>query len=217
MKKNILLFGANGYIAKCFIDNYKSDYLIHPIYKKERENLLALDFTRVSSIHHFVKNINFEINGILFLQGMNPSMGMKDITEEHFDNMLKINISSPAIIVRELAGKFAEGCSVLFFSSVAKRKGSYDPAYAAAKAGLVGLMHSLANAYPVHRFNIISLGLVEESTVFNQMTDTFREKHASHMQNNKLVKSENISQVIDLLLKNENINRADFAVDGGYV
>jgi NAD(P)-dependent dehydrogenase (short-subunit alcohol dehydrogenase family) len=60
---------------------------------------------------------------------------------------------------------------IIFFSSVAKKKGSYDPSYAAAKSGLVGLMHSLANAYKTQRFNIISLGLVENSPVFNQMSD----------------------------------------------
>jgi NAD(P)-dependent dehydrogenase (short-subunit alcohol dehydrogenase family) len=115
-----------------------------------------------------------------------------------------------------LKEKFGLNCLVLFVSSVAKRKGSYDPSYAAAKAGLTGLMHSLANTYKKQRFNLISLGLVEDSPVYKQMTKDFREKHAARMQNGKFIKSENVVSVINLLIENENINRADIGIDGGF-
>ena len=60
------------------------------------------------------------------------------------------------------------------------------------------------------------MGLVENSPVFNQMTDNFRAKHAGHMQNGSFIKAENVANVIDLIISNSNLNRADIPVDGGF-
>jgi NAD(P)-dependent dehydrogenase (short-subunit alcohol dehydrogenase family) len=143
-------------------------------------------------------------------------MGLKDITDQHFIDMLRVNLVTPTLLIQSLQNQFAVGASLIFFSSVAKKKGSYDPSYASAKAGLSGLMHSICNAMPHVRCNMISLGLVENSPVYNQMTDDFREKHANRMQNKRFIQVKNINSMIELLLNNESINRADMALDGGY-
>ena len=216
MKKNILLFGANSYISKSFIRDYSKQYSIYPVFRNETEQSLHIDFENSDGIEEFSQKINFQIDAMLFLQGVNPTMGVADITEEHFSRMLKINLVTPALLIRELKDKMSEHSAVIFFSSVSKRKGSYDPSYASAKAGLVGLMHSLANAYPKQRFNLISLGLVEGSPVFNKMSDDFRAKHAEKMQSGTFIKPENVADVIHMLINNTNINRSDIAIDGGY-
>jgi NAD(P)-dependent dehydrogenase (short-subunit alcohol dehydrogenase family) len=216
MKKNILVFGANSFIAKSFIQEYCDRYNCIPVYREKTRESLYLDFNNSSSIQDFADRIDFQIGSILFFQGLNPSMGVREISEDHFIKMLKINLVTPVLLLRALKNKISKGSLILFFSSIAKKKGSYDPSYAAAKAGLTGVMLSLANGYPDNRFNIISLGLVEGSPVFNQMTEDFRNKHSSRMQNNSFIKKENINSVVDMLIGNENINRADIAIDGGY-
>ncbi len=217
MKKSLLLFGANSYIGKKFQESYAEQYTIHPVYRTGSTAQLTIDFTDESTIDAFCKKIDFSVDAIIFLQGINPSKGFNDITSEHFLNMMKVNLVAPTLLVRGLQGQLSDNCSVLFFSSVSKRKGSYDPSYASAKAGLFGLMQSLANANARLRFNIISLGLVENSPVYNQMTDDFRAKHAGRMRNGQFVKAENVCSVIDTLINNESINRADIEVDNGYV
>ena len=216
MKKNILLFGANSYISKTFIRDYSKKYSIYPVYRKEVEQSLHIDFENSTDVEDFSQKIDFTIDAMLFLQGINPTMGVADITEEHFSRMLKINLVTPVLLIRALREKLSEHGAMIFFSSVSKRKGSYDPSYASAKAGLVGLMHSLANAYPKHRFNLISLGLVEGSPVYNKMSEDFRQKHAEKMQNGSFIKPENVADVIHMLINNSNINRSDIAIDGGY-
>ena len=215
LKKNIIIFGANSFIARSFISDYSETYSICPVYRSE-ENSLNLDFNEPVDLKKFSSQINFKIDGVLFLQGINPSMGAKEITEEHFLKMMKVNLSTPTLILASLQEKLAANCLVLLISSVAKRKGSYDPSYAAAKSGLTGLMHSLANAYTSQRFNIISLGLVEGSPVYEGMTEDFRLKHASRMQNGAFIKVGNITRVIDMLINNNNINRSEIAIDGGF-
>ena len=215
MKKNILIFGANSHLAKNFIEKYSDNYTLHPVY---RNNPGALNFDFITPKDHkaFAEKITYTIDAIIFFQGINPSMGITEITEEHFIKMMKINLITPTLLLQSLKEKLGDGGVTIFFSSVAKKKGSYDPSYAAAKSGLVGLMHSCANAYKTQRFNIISLGLVENSPVFNQMTDEFKKGHAARMQNGDFIKAENVSNVIDMIIKNNNINRADISVDGGF-
>jgi len=215
MKKNILLFGANGFIGKKFLKNYSDEYNIYPVYRNRSEEHLSFNFENCETIQNLVEKLDFQIDGILFLQGKNPSIGINEISENDFINMMRINIVSPLLFIRDLKEKLASNCSVIFISSVAKQKGSYDPSYAVAKAGLVGLIHSLANHFPNLRFNSISLGLVEDSPVYQQMTEDFRKKHASRMQS--LVKAENVVTVLDMIIQNTSINRADIAVDGGFI
>jgi NAD(P)-dependent dehydrogenase (short-subunit alcohol dehydrogenase family) len=216
MKKNILLFGANSFIAKTFIRDYSDQYSIHPVYRQGSEQALSLDFDDADAVNAFANRIDFSIDGILFLQGINPSMGARDITEKHFVKMLKVNLVTPVLLISALADKLSVNCLVLFISSVAKRKGSYDPSYAAAKSGLSGLMYSLANSYSKQRFNMISLGLVAGSPVYQGMTEDFRAKHAARMQNGEFILPENVTGVMDMLIRNNNINTTDIAIDGGY-
>ncbi|HEU4860469.1 MAG TPA: SDR family oxidoreductase [Chitinophagaceae bacterium] len=214
-KKNILIFGANSYLAKNFIEKYNENYTLHPVYRNHPGEL-NIDFAAANDHKAFAEKINYTIDAIIFFQGINPSMGIAEITEEHFIKMMKLNLITPTLLLQSLKEKLTNGAVTIFFSSVAKRKGSYDPSYAAAKSGLTGLMHSLANAYKMQRFNIISLGLVESSPVFNQMSDEFRKGHAARMQNGNFIKAENVTKVIDMIITNDNLNRADISLDGGF-
>jgi 3-oxoacyl-[acyl-carrier protein] reductase len=216
MKKNVLIFGANSYISKTFIEKYGDRYSVHTVYRNKTRESLNIDFND-NNYKAFAEKIKFAVDAILFLQGISPSMGISEITEEHFIKMMKINLITPAMLIQSMKEKLSEGCATIFFSSVAKKKGSYDPAYAAAKAGMEGLMHSLANAFQTQRFNIISLGLVENSPVFNQMSDDFKERHALRMQNRNFVRAENVASVIDMIINNSNINRGDIAIDSGFL
>lgn len=215
-KKHILIFGANSFIARSFIRLYSDHYFIHPVYRNRFEETHNLDFENPTDLKGFAETINFKADAVLFLQGINPSMSATEITEDHFLRMMKVNLVTPVLVLSALSQKLSDNGLVLFMSSVAKRKGSYDPSYAAAKSALGGLIQSLANSYPRQRFNMISLGLVEGSPVYTQMTEDFRAKHASKMQNGEFIKAENVSSTIDMLIQNGNINRADIPLDGGY-
>jgi len=215
MKEDILIFGGNSFLAKAFNEKYKDVYAIQNVYRNDQTQQLNFDFES-DDTQSISNKLNGNFKAVLFFQGLNPSVGAKDIGPEHFSRMLKVNLITPTLLIKNLAGKLSEGALVLFISSVAKKKGSYDPAYGSAKAGLIGLMHSLANAYNQLRFNVVSLGLVENSPVFNNMTEDFRQKHAGRMFNNEFIKVEDVINVVAELINNKGINRADIEIDGGY-
>jgi len=215
MKEDILIFGGNSFLAKAFNEKYKDVYAIQNVYRNDQTQQLNFDFES-DDTQSISNKLNGNFKAVLFFQGLNPSVGAKDIGPEHFSRMLKINLITPTLLIKNLAGKLSEGALVLFISSVAKKKGSYDPAYGSAKAGLIGLMHSLANAYHQLRFNVVSLGLVENSPVFNNMTEDFRQKHVQRMFNGEFVKVEDVVSAVAELINNQSINRTDIEIDGGY-
>ncbi|HVW96655.1 MAG TPA: SDR family oxidoreductase [Mucilaginibacter sp.] len=215
MNVRVLIFGANGFLAKKFNHLYKERFSIENVYRKDKTGDLHFDFVD-DNVSVISQKLTGPYKAVLFFQGIQPSVGAKDMDEDHFEQMLKINLVIPSLLVKELAGKMESGALVLFVSSVARKKGSYDPSYASAKAGLIGLMHSLANAWPALRFNCISPGLIEGSPVFENMTPDFRQKHALRMFGHSFIQAEDVVTIVAELIENKSINRTNIEIDGGY-
>ncbi len=203
-------------MAKAFNDLYGEEYNIINIGRAPGVEPY-LDFDLELDATRFAAQIAVQIDGIIFFQGVNPSVGLSDMTAEHFLKMIRINLVMPTMIVKALKGQINLSGTVIFFSSIAKRKGSYDPSYAAAKAAISGLVQSLANACAGIRFNILTLGLVEDSPVHLGMTPDFVKKHMDRMFMGRLIKKHDVIRMINELIRNESINRAEISIDGGYL
>ncbi len=206
---SVLVFGATGYVGKHFIEQYGDDY-----------NLVAmpgssvLDFTDIS-LEQLDTLLPDKISGVLFLQGKNPSVGMHELSDEDFRQMTAINIMSPLKIIRHIEDRLCPGAGVVFVSSVAGKKGSYDPSYSIAKAGLGGLQATMTRWFPKLRFNTVSLGLVEGSPVHSGMTPDFVEKHKQSM-SGSLVQVDDVCKALDLLLQCQSVSNAVIDVDRGF-
>ena len=207
--KNVLLFGSTGYVGTHFIERNIKKYNIIEVGRRE------FDFLD-PDIDSLVKSLrNTKFDAVVFLQGINPCNGVDDITEEQFFNMLKINITTPHEIIRSINPWISYEGSVVFMSSIARKKGSYDPSYATSKAGLVGLQQTMSNAFPFLRFNTVSLGLVKNSTVHRSMTDDFEKKHIDAM-GGKLVHVDDACKAIEFLIECNSVNRSIVSVDRGF-
>ena len=210
--KNILVFGATGYLGRSFCEKYSSVYNIVS-FSRDQFDFLNPDYKNLDSM--IEDSLPAGINGIIFLQGLNPSTGVDDITQAQFENMLAVNLITPLGVVRACSHKLEKDASVVFVSSIAQRKGSYDPSYATAKSGLIGLQQTLSNKFPNVRFNIISLGLVENSPVHQAMTPNFEKKHLRAM-NGHLVDGNDVCKTIEFLIECKSIARTTVAIDRGY-
>lgn len=214
-KKKVICFGANSFLAKRFAEIYGEAYDLIKVTRTGTS--YSFDFEKDEQVHQLAASMPNNISGIVFFQGISPSVGLKDMTVEHFQRMVKVNLSTPTVLISALTPKMAKGCSVIFFSSVAQKKGSYDPAYGAAKSAMPGLIQSLANACPDFRFNCLALGLVEGSPVHLQMTDDFVERHKSRMFGRRLIQPGEVASMISQLLDGTSINRQEIFLDGGFV
>lgn len=213
--KNILIIGANSFIAKNTVEKLKSqDYNCILTSRTSENNVLSLDLEDEKKIIDFCsKNQNLSIDGILFFQGISPSKNTKEMTAEHFTKMLTLNLIGPTLFLKHFYKNLNKNSLLLFISSVAAQKGSYDPSYASAKSAITGLTQSMANEFSDLRFNTISLGLVENSPVYNNMTPDFREKHKQKM-NNQFIQVDDVSFAILEILQNPSINRVTINIDG---
>ena len=210
--KNVLVFGPTGYIGNKFCDNYEMHYNVTRCSRSAKEGDVYFDFLEpnYTSFKEQIGDVKFD--AIIFSQGMNPRVGFSSIDYHDFDSMLQINVVSPTILLQTMVGEnLSKDACVMdatngkFLSSIAKDKGSYDPSYATAKAGLVGLQQSLAKANPSLRFNTISLGLVDGSPVQQGMTSDFLKKHLDAM-NGKLVDVNDVCKTVDFLIQCKSIS-----------
>lgn len=217
MERNVLLFGANSFIGTTLMKSTQGGYKYWPVYRLPEQGTLHFDFLEPKGLPLLVEKLKGnKYAGIIFMQGINPSVGFQDMSVGHFQDMLTLNITTPAMIVKELEANLQDNSSIVFLSSIAKWKGSYDPAYAAAKAGITGLIASLASALPRVRFNALSLGLVVDSPVYRNMTTDFRKKHTNRMYEGKGIDVLDVCRMIEEVLINKAINRADIDLTGGY-
>ena len=130
----VLVIGGNSFIAQG-IESYLSTKGISLI----RIDRSALDITDEVQIEQFCNNpLLPTYDAILFAQGINPSLSTKETTAEHLLAMLKVNIMGPVLLLKHLFPRMNPYGNVIFFSSVAAEKGSYDPGYAASKAAIQG-------------------------------------------------------------------------------
>lgn len=214
--KNILVVGSRGFIGQALkVDFERQGFKVFGTTRRKSSEDLCLDLMDCASIEDFVLPVN-TLHAIVFAVGIKPSQNLRGITYKHFLNMIEVNLIGPSLLLRRLLPLCERNALVLFFSSVATRKGSYDPSYAAAKAGISGLIQSLQNEFPEQRFNAISIGLVEGSPVHQGMSEEFRQKHRSHMHNQSFINVDNVVRLASEVLKNDNISRSILPLDGGY-
>lgn len=214
--KNILIVGAGGFIAQELkADFERQGFTVLRTSRSKSSNALYLDLNDPDCVENFVAPVD-KLHAIVFAQGIKPTQNLRTMTHQHFLNMLGVHLMGPSLLLKKLLPLCEKEALVLFFSSVAVRKGSYDPSYAAAKAGILGLIQSLQNEFPEQRFNAISLGLVEGSPVYQGMSEEFRQKHRSHMHSQSLIHVANVVTLTNELLRNNSISRSVLPLDGGY-
>ncbi|MDA8775860.1 SDR family oxidoreductase, partial [Opitutales bacterium] len=142
----------------------------------------------------------------------------QDYTCEEINRVMNINFNSVAKIISSLLNHFSNNSQILIMSSISGQRGSYDPIYAASKSAIIGLGKSLSQTLtPVTRTNIIAPGLVDQSSMFNEMKPECKEYHEKNNPLNCLLKKEALAEIIyELTTKKWNhLNGAIIPINGG--
>lgn len=214
MSKNILCIGQNSYLCKEFVSKNTQNYKFFYITKEQ----FNLDLTDVKDIDYKkLPAFDVKFDAVVFFAGMSPSAPLSMWSHKHAFKMLSVNTIAPAILISLYAESIKENGTVVFMSSIASKKGSYDPFYAASKASLDGLIASLAvaNEFKKIRFNTISLGLVKDSPVYNGMSEEFKRKHISAIPNGELITSLDVIDSIEYLIETKHASKMNLQLDNG--
>ncbi|HEX7414975.1 MAG TPA: SDR family oxidoreductase [Bacteroidia bacterium] len=220
--KTYLVIGASGSIGSKVTELLKNNnhQIIAGTSKKPKstnENTLYLDLTdnaSISKLSEFTK----PLDGIIFAAGYEPKQSLLEMSLEHQNKMLQIHVAGPLNVVKALLKNLKEHSAIVFISSIAAYKGSYDPMYATAKGAVLSLCRTLAvelSKYKI-RVNCIAPGLVEGTPVFNGMTSDFREKHINNTLDKKLATTDDCVNAIYFLLTQEHITGQVIHINGGH-
>lgn len=126
--------------------------------------ILAADLTRADSVHALAETagpVDILVNNAARASNVLPF----EITEREWEQTLAVNLTAPMILSRRLGAGMCErgfGRIIMITSATVRLGRPSGAAYIASKAGLVGLMRSLAMAWGQHgvTVNAVSPGAI---------------------------------------------------------
>lgn len=206
-EKNILIVGASSSIGGAITSRFRApstriiatyfpeikimhDEFFHP---------LVLDLDNDISIEKFTKEVfSFcpHIDTAIFLAGTLPGSSLKDYNFANIDKVMKINFTGQAKVIKGLLPLLDSNSQIIMISSISAQKGSYDPLYSASKGAILSFVKSLAIGLNGVRVNAIAPGLIENSTMYNDMSVERRELHKSQTSNKQLLSIVDLSNII---------------------
>jgi 3-oxoacyl-[acyl-carrier protein] reductase len=148
--------------------------------------------------------------------GMGNHKRLEDITVEEWDQTLQVNLRAAFLLAQRITPRMRERRwgRVIFVSSVAAFTGGIvGPHYAASKAGLLGLMHSLATSLAPHgvTVNAVAPALIAETG----MLPGAEQELVPRIPVGRLGKPEDVVEAIMMLVVNSYMTNHTVLVDGG--
>ena len=182
----------------------------------QKDDHIYLDLTDLPSIY-LLREFTTALDGIIFAAGYEPKQSLLEMSPEHQNKMMQIHVTGPINTIQVLLKNLKEQASLIFISSIAAYKGSYDPMYATAKGATISACRTLAvelSKYKI-RVNCIAPGLIAHSPVYEGMTADFRERHIQNTLDKRLATADECAQSIHFLLKQEHITGQIIHINGG--
>lgn len=144
-----------------------------------------------------VKDHGAPLDIVLFLTGILPGKALEAYDDSLVDDVMTINFSGQASLLRRLQPHLRDGARILFMSSVSGERGSFDPIYAASKAAQIAFVKSLATwLAPRVRVNAVAPALIEGSSMFNAMAPERREHHRQQTPTGQLTTRDELASIV---------------------
>jgi len=164
-----------------------------------------------------------ELDGLVVCSGKLDMFPLQSASPAAFAEVVDLNLVAPALLIRHLlrARKLRDGASVVLISSIASRGSAGHAAYGASKAGLNGLMRTLAAELAPRRIrvNCVSPGLVRAGMYDQVRAMMTAEELAAYERTYPLgvCSAEGVAGPVAFLLGEDSreITGQDLVVDGG--
>jgi 3-oxoacyl-[acyl-carrier protein] reductase len=148
--------------------------------------------------------------------GMGSRKRLEDITLEEWDQTIHVNLRAAFLLAQRITPGMRErrwGRVIFVSSAAAFTGGIVGPHYAASKAGLLGLMHSLAMSLAPHgaTVNAVAPALIAETG----MLPGTEQELVPRIPVGRLGKPEDVVEAIMLLVINSYMTNHTLLVDGG--
>lgn len=220
MKQRVFIVGITGSLGKALADFYTSKSNSVVIGSSSKPEFFASDVFHIDFCNPSTLN-NVEITNVdhlIIASGYEPKYNLKDLTDSHLNKMFEIHVLGPIKLIQRMQNMFSPSSSITFISSPAAWQGSYDPSYAAVKGAVNSLVRTLAkDLAPKTRVNALSPSLIEDSTVFEGMTEDFRKRHVERTLNKRLLSLHECVEAVDFIIKSSHFTGQVLHLNGGMV
>lgn len=184
------------------------------------------DLSKKDDIDALVKKMQIPLKGVVYSAGLIKLKPLKFLSLEEFNTMININLAAPFYLLQQLIlqKKIEKGGSIVLISSITGvHRGLIGGiGYGASKAGLVGLMKSLALELGKKniRVNSISPAMISTEGTIDYLNLLGEEAIKADLKKYPLGRygtTNNVSSIVHYLLQDESnwMTGQDIVVDGG--
>ena len=159
----------------------------------------------ISSVEdHFSNSVEVLVNNAAIAQ----EKPFETITDEDWENMLRVNLQGPFICVQEILGKMLTNRwgRIINITSIGGQWGGYNQVhYAAAKAALINFTRSIAKIYSQHNItsNAIAVGLVATEMSQAELESDAGQNKVAGIPIGRIAKVEEIAAAVGFLISPE--------------
>jgi len=192
--------------------------------ESDKEFYYKVDISDYKQVEIWRESIKPHLNNITLINcaGISYTAYAHKSDIDLWKNVIDVNLTGTFNVIRSFLPLMRVqhyGRIINFSSVVAKLPTPGVSAYAASKAGLIGLTKSLAieNASLGITVNAINLGYTDLGMGLNHVTDEYQEKMKKQIPAGRFCNSEEIYKTVNYFIDTEYINGADIDLNGGLV
>ena len=228
--KTIIVLGGSSSIGKSICNEFNTqDNRVISTYFSKKDLLnnskntesICLNLNDNESIIDFSKKLVSEkisIDILVSLAGILPGKNLLEYSFEEIDEVLSVNFIGQAKLIRNILPLLTNKSKLLLFSSISAQKGSFDPIYSASKGAILSFIKSLLPIIPEGAsINAIAPGLIQDSTMFKDMTKDRQEFHKKQIFSGNLLDKDDLAKIIFDLCQDHwgHLNGACIDLNGG--
>ena len=229
----VIITGASKGIGRYLFEKFKSDgYEVIGTYNSTLGSSIEIDLdfyyqvdiSDYYQVKSWFETIKTKLNDIILINcaGISYSSFAHKADINQWKNVIDINLTGTFNVIHCLLPFMRAvhyGRIINFSSVVAKLPTMGVSAYAASKAGLIGLSKSLAaeNAALGITVNAINLGYVELGMGVTDVTKEYQEKMKQQIPAGRFCSPEEIYKTILYFIYTEYVNGADIDLNGGLI
>ena len=191
----------------------------------EKKKYLTLDLLKSDGVNRFLDEIKSykRIDGLVNNAGINRLNYIQDAVVSDWDDMLKVNLTSPFLLLNAVShkmihnkyGRIVNIASI--FGVISKEKRAV---YSATKFGIHGLTVGSSNDLARHNIlvNTVSPGFVLTDLTRKNLTESEMEDLSKQIPIKRMAETKDISNIVVFLLStlNNYLTGQNIVVDGGF-
>ncbi len=203
----ILIVGANSSVASAFISEVtRFNPIIIGTFREDTHDKSSaflqqvfFDLADLNSLDRFVEYIAPESFHYIYIfvgatSGIDTKNGLLASISDYY-SMYSARLN---YLLGKLGSSLQVGGTMVFLSSRAAHRSSYDSHYSAAKSSNEGFLLSLSALTQDKRILVLAPSLIEDSTMYSQMSENTIKNHRERTRNQLLTMSEVVDKLIEM-------------------